>query len=118
MEVVSGDVEELFSEALVGINQNSVGVVVELGGDILDQELDLVDETSSFTGGGSLEGGGLLGLLVVGLGPFLNVCGLDLGYVELGSEGVSSRKFLIRINVVEEILEGGDWESSVLLVDL
>lgn len=37
----------------MGVEEDLVGVVVELGGDILDQELDLVDGVS--VGLGSLE---------------------------------------------------------------
>ena len=43
VKVISGGVEEVSSETIVGVEKDTVGVVVELGGDILDEELDLVD---------------------------------------------------------------------------
>ena len=55
----------------MGVEEDSVGVVVVLGRDILNEELDLVDGTSVALG--TLEGGGLLGLLVKGLGPLADI---------------------------------------------
>ena len=50
------------NETVMGVEEDSVGVVVELGGDILDEELNLVDGVGVALL--SLEAGGLLGLLV------------------------------------------------------
>jgi hypothetical protein len=47
----------------VGVEEDSVGVVVELGRDVLHEELDLVDGVGVALL--SLEAGGLLGLLVI-----------------------------------------------------
>lgn len=116
MEVVSLDVEEVGSKAVLGVEQDSVGVVVQLGGGVLDEELHLEDVLA--LGGGALEGGGLLGLAVVGLDPLLHVGGLDLGHVELGSEGVLTLQLLVAVRVVEQVLEGGAAQGGVLLVDL
>ena len=55
----------------MGVEEDSVGVVVELGRDILNEELNLVDGTSVALS--TLEGRGLLGLLVEGLGPFADI---------------------------------------------
>ena len=49
--------EEVGTESLVGVEEDSVDVVVELSGDILGQELDLVDHVTSL---GALGGGALL----------------------------------------------------------
>ena len=76
--------EEASTETLVGVQEDSVDVVVELSGDILGEELDLVDHVTAL---GSLSGGGLLGLLVVDLASLGSVSWLDLGNIEAGSEG-------------------------------
>ena len=55
----------------MSVEEDSVGVVVELSGHILDEELNLEDGTSVALG--SLEGGGLLGLLIERLGPLLDI---------------------------------------------
>lgn len=47
MEVHGLLLEEVGTESLVGVEEDSVDVVVELGGDILDEELNLVDEVTA-----------------------------------------------------------------------
>ena len=101
--------EEVGSETLVSVEKNSVDVVVELSGDVLDQELDLVDEVSS---SGTLSGGNLLGLLVVGLDALVDIAWLNLGNVEAGSESGSA------LWVVEQVVEASGWHVLVLLVNL
>jgi hypothetical protein len=100
----------------VGVEEDSVGVVVELGGDILDEELDLVDGTSVALG--TLEGGGLLWLLIEGSGPLADISGFNAGNVELSAEGVLGLEFLVSLDVVEEVLEGDEGKVSVFLVNL
>jgi len=41
--------EEVGTESFVGVEQNSVYVVVELGGNIFAEELDLVDAIGAFS---------------------------------------------------------------------
>ena len=74
--------EEVGTETFVSVEKDSVNVVIELGGNILDEELNLVDKFSSLTFGGS----DFLGLFVVGFDALLNIAWLDLGDVEAGSE--------------------------------
>ena len=50
--------EETGTETLVGVQQHSVYVVVELGRHVLHEELHLVDQVGSL---GALARGGLLG---------------------------------------------------------
>jgi len=100
--------EEVGSESLVGVEEDSVDVVVELGGHVLGQELDLVDAVAGF----SSTLGRLLGLLVVRLASIGHVSGLDLGHVEAGSEGVGGV-----VGAVEQISEAGGGEVLMLLVD-
>ena len=83
MEVGGLHWEEVGTETLVGVEEHSVDIVVELGGDILDEELNLVDQITAL----SLGGGSLLALLVVGLDAIDNISWLNLGHVEAGSEG-------------------------------
>ena len=45
----------------MGVEEDSVDIIIELSGDILAEELNLVDAISSLT----LAGGRLLGLLVI-----------------------------------------------------
>lgn len=116
VEVVGGGVEEVGAETVVGVEEHLVGVAVELGRHVLDEELHLVDGVGVALL--ALEGGTLLGLLVVGLGPLLDVGGLDLGHVELSAEGVLGLDFLVGLDVVEEVEERVDGETSVLLVNL
>ena len=87
----------------MGVEEHSVGVVVELGGHVLNQELNLIDGVSVALL--SLEAGCLLGLLVEGLAPLLNVGGLDSGDVELSAEGVLGLNFLVGLDIVEQVLE-------------
>ena len=61
MQVSGLLLEEVGSESLVGVEEDSVDVVVELGAHVLGQELDLPDHVSAL---GSLGGGALLVLLV------------------------------------------------------
>ena len=102
--------EEVSTETLVGVQEDSIDVVVELGGDILGEELNLVDHLSSL---GALGGGALLGLLVVGFAGLSNGSWLNLGHVEAGSEGTGRGVW-----VVEQIVEGGRLKVGVLLVHL
>jgi len=74
--------EEVGTETFVSVEKDSVNVVIELGGNILDEELNLVDKFTSLTFGGS----DLLGLFVVGFDTLLNIAWLNLGNVEAGSE--------------------------------
>ena len=74
--------EEVGTETFVSVEKDSVNVVIELGGNILDEELNLVDKFTSLTFGGS----DLLGLYVVGFDALLNITWLNLGNVEAGSE--------------------------------
>jgi len=76
--------EEVRSETLVSVEENSINIGVELSGDILGKELDLVDKITAL---GSLGRSGLLALFVVGFAGFGNGSWLDLGDVEAGSEG-------------------------------
>ena len=87
----------------MGVEEHSVCVVVELGGDVLDEELHLVDSVGVALL--ALEAGGLLGLLVEGLGPLLHVSGLDASNVELGAEGVLGLELLVGLDVVEQVLQ-------------
>lgn len=79
--------EEVGTETLVGVEEDSVDVVVELSGDVLGKELDLVDVITTL---GSLGGGGLSALLVPHLHGIRNVSWLDSGDVEAGSESVGA----------------------------
>lgn len=63
VEVVGGGVEEVGTETVVGVEEDLVGVGVELGGDVLNEEGNLVDGVGVALL--ALEAGGLLGLLVV-----------------------------------------------------
>jgi hypothetical protein len=103
VKVVSWGVEEVSTKTIVSVEEDSVGIVVELSGNILNEELKLVDGVGVALG--TLEGRGLLGLLVVALGPLLYIGGLNLGNVELSAEGILVLDVLISFNVVEEILE-------------
>jgi hypothetical protein len=94
----------------VGVEEDSVDIIVELSGDILGEELHLVDEVAALS---TLGGGGSLGLLVPDLDCIGGISGLNSGNVEAGSEGV-----VAKIRRVEEIVEGGGLETSVLSVDL
>ena len=84
MEVGCFGREEVGSESLVGVEKDSVHICVELGGHVLGQELNLVDQVSSL---GALGGRGLLGLLVIHLNGIGGRSWLNLGNVEAGSEG-------------------------------
>lgn len=108
--------EEVGSKSLVGVYKDSVVVVVVLGGDILDQKLDLPDEVSRCLG--TLQGGTLSSFLVKRFYPFAFLSWLNSGNVELGSEGSVVSNISIRVSRVEEIVKGGVWKVSVLLVDL
>jgi len=116
VKVVSRGVEEVSTKTIVSVEEDSVGIVVELSRNILNEELELVDGIGVALS--TLEGRGLLGLLVVALGPLLNIGGLNLGNVELSAEGILVLDVLISLNVVEEILEWVNRETGVLLVDL
>ena len=102
--------EEVGTETLMSVEEDSVDVVVRLGADILDKELNLVDEVAALS---SLGGSGLLGALVVRLDAVLSVAWLDLGDVEAGSEGGGGV-----VGLVEEVIQSGHWERLVLLVNL
>jgi len=67
--------EEVGTETLMGVVEDSVLVVVSSGGGVLGEELNLPDEVSLAT----LGGGSLLGLLVERLDEFLNIGGLNSG---------------------------------------
>lgn len=75
--------EEVGAKTLVGVEEDSVDIIIELSGNILDEELHLVDNVS-LSGLGRRN---LLGLLVVDLAGINSVSGLNLGHVEAGSEG-------------------------------
>ena len=101
--------EEVGTETFVGIEKDSVNIVIELGGDILDEELNLVDELSSLAFGGR----DFLGLFVVGFDALLDITWLNLGNVEAGSE--SGGRIIWG---VEEIVERSGWEILMLLLDV
>jgi hypothetical protein len=101
--------EEVGTETFVGVEKDSVNVVIELGGNILDEELNLVDKFASLTFGGR----DLLGLFVVGFDALLNITWLNLGNVEAGSE--SGGRIIWG---VEEIVERGGWEVLMFLLDV
>ena len=101
--------EEVGTETFVSVEKDSVNVVIELGGNILDEELNLVDKFTSLTFGGS----DLLGLFVVGFDALLNITWLNLGNVEAGSE--SGGRIIWG---VEEIVERGGWEVLMFLLDV
>jgi hypothetical protein len=108
---VSGlGLEEVGTETIVSVQQDTVDVVVALGGDILNEELNLIDQVSSLTLS-SLDG--FAGLVEV-FDSVLCSSGLNLGNVEAGSEGVSGK----RVGLVEEVMESSDRERLMLLVDL
>ena len=94
----------------MGVQKNSVDIIVELGGDILGKELNLIDEFSGF---GSLGGGGLLVLSVIDSNSVVDVSWLNSGNVEAGSESVGGI-----IWGVEEIVKRCALEGSVFLVNL
>jgi hypothetical protein len=98
----------------VGVEQHSVVIVVELGGDILHKELHLVDEVACCLG--SLGGGCLACLFVVRLDPFFYVNWLDLGHIESGSEGGLLCQFWVVVTVVEQLLQGGGGQVLPFLV--
>ena len=95
MEVSSFLGEEVGSESLMGVAENSVAVVAELGGNILAEELDLVEAT-----------------LLSGFASISGISWLDSADVEAGSEGVGAVVW-----GVEEVMELSGWEVRVLLVD-
>jgi len=108
---VSGlGLEEVGTETIVSVQQDAVDVVVALSGDILDKELNLIDQVSGLSLGG-LDGFASLG---EEFDSVLSSSGLNLGNVEAGSEGVSGK----RVGLVEEVVESGDRERLMLLVDL
>lgn len=108
---VSGlGLEEVGTETIVSVQQDAVDVVVALSGDILDKELNLIDQVSGLSLGG-LDGFASLG---EEFDSVLSSSGLNLGNVEAGSEGVSGK----RVGLVEEVMESGDRERLMLLVDL
>ena len=102
--------EEVGTETLMGVVKNAVLVLVVSGGGVLGEELNLPDEVSL----GTLGGGGLLGLLIVRLGELFDLGGLNLAHGEGGSESVSVKG----LSVMEQVVEGGEGEVGVLLVDL
>ena len=110
MEVGWLILEEVGAKTLVGVEEDSVDVVVELGGDVLGEELNLVDQVSAL---GSLSRHRLSGLLVPDSDGVSDVAWLNSGNVEAGSEGVGRVVW-----GVEQIVEGGVAEVLVLLVDL
>jgi len=58
MEVGGFLLEEVSSETFVGVEKHSVDIVVVLGGNILGEELNLIDQISTFR---SLSGLSFLG---------------------------------------------------------
>jgi hypothetical protein len=102
--------EEVGSETLVGVQEDSVDIVVELSGHVLGKELNLVDQVTAL---GSLCGGGLSSLFVVDLDGLMHISWLNLCDVEAGSECVVGA-----VAGVEQIVEGGGGESLMFLVDL
>jgi hypothetical protein len=102
--------EKLLAEAIMSVEEDPV--VIFRAGASLYEELNLVDVVSSF---GSLRGGALVGLLVESSNVLNNGRRFNLRDAEMSSEG----GLLGDVGVVgEEILEGSDGESGVLLVDL
>jgi hypothetical protein len=93
----------------MSVQQDTVDVIVGLGGDILDEELNLIDQVLVL----SLSGRGALLGLRVSLASVLSISWLNLGNVEAGSEGS-----LTVVLLMEEIVESGNWERLMLLVDL
>jgi hypothetical protein len=91
----------------VCVQKHSVDVVVGLGGDILNKELDLVDEVATLGGGG-----GLSALSIERSNSSRGSSWLNLGDVEAGSEGVGAGAW-----GVEEVIHGGSWKVLMLLVD-
>jgi len=102
--------EEVWSETLMGVEENSVYIVVELGWNILYQELDLIDEVSAL---GALSCWCLLGALVVWFDHLVDISRLNLGNVEAGSEGGG-----VSVWGMEKIVELGGGESGMFLIDL
>jgi len=100
--------EEVGAETLVGVQQDSVDVIVGLGGNILDEELNLVDQILV----GSLSRASGFVRFIVSLNSVLGISGLNLGNVEAGSEGGTISR------IVEEIMESGNRKVLMLLVDL
>lgn len=103
--------EEVGAKTLVGVEQDSVDVVVELGGHVLGEELHLPHHVSALLHLGRSDA--LLSLLVPHSDGIGHVAWLDSGNVEASSEGVDGVVW-----VVEQIVEGGVAEVLVLLVDL
>ena len=101
--------EEVSTESLVGVEEDSVDIIIELSLDILNKELNLVDSVSL----SSLGGRDLLGLLVPNLAGIESISGLNLSNVEAGSEGGGGVVWCM-----EQILERGGGKVSVLLINL
>jgi len=97
----------------MGVDKDSVGVVAGLGGDVLNEQLNLPDELSTL---GSLSGGSLLGFLVVNLNEFTDISRLNTLDSELSSESGLVSELSI-FSMVEEIVQASVGEVLVLLVN-
>jgi len=87
----------------MGVEEDSIDIIVELGGDILGEELNLVDEFSGFD---SLGGGSLFGLSVIDFNGVVDISWLNSGNIEACSESVGRI-----IWGVEEIVKGCTLEA-------
>ena len=79
--------KEVGSETLVGVEEDSVHIIIELSGDILGEELNLIDQVTTL---GSLGGGSLSALSVVGSNSLVDISWVNSGNVEAGSESVGA----------------------------
>lgn len=97
--------KEVSTESFVGVQEDSVDVVIEVSADIFSEELNLINQVTAASG--------LLGLSVVVFDGILGVSWFNSSNVEASSEGVGAI-----VTVVEEIMEGGVWKVSPFLVNL
>jgi hypothetical protein len=110
MEVGSFLLEEVSTETLVGVEKDLINIVVVLSADILGEELNLIDQISTFR---SLSGRGFLGLFVVQFASLISISWFNSGNVEANSESVGGI-----VRAVEKIVEGAGSKTGVFLVNL
>jgi len=101
--------EEVGTETFVGVEKDSVDVIIELGRDVLGQELNLIDQVGSL---GLFGRSGLSGLSVVGFDSLLNIAWFNFSDIEAGSEGGVEV-----VRAVEEIVEGSCLQVLMFLVN-
>jgi hypothetical protein len=96
-------------KVLKGVEEDSVEIVVELGGNILGEELNLVDVVTIL---GSVCGGWLSAILVPHLDSIRNISWFNSSDVEGGSEGVGAVIWWMK-----QIVQGGGLKTLILSIN-